>query len=294
MLVLGVLAGLLAGCDKPAPAPSPAGGGVRIASLSPAASILLRDLGEQDRIVGRHAYDLILDPAKVPSCGDQAGIDYESLLRVRPSIVITQWGSRELPERLVSLARGHAWTLHECTLLTLADIEREAVEVGALVGGKEGRARGERLREKLEHAWSPRDGGFTSVGRVLLLVSTEPADALGPGSCHYEILTRIGGMPALTEGKPFVRLDAEDVLRLRPDAIVLIAPRAPGATPGTGTPALDALAKLDIPAVRNGRVGVIDDPLGLIPSSNMGDFADELAALLSSWRPGTGGYHRGP
>ena len=72
-----------------------------------------------------------------------------------------------------------------------------------------------------------------------------------------------------------------------PDAIVLIRWHTPGSDPGllsnTALAALGPLADLDIPAITEGRVAMIDDPLALTPSLAMGDFARRLGEILDSF-----------
>lgn len=85
-----------------------------------------------------------------------------------------------------------------------------------------------------------------------------------------------------------MELDAEDVLRLDPAGIVLISPRGVGTARASVGEAdllarLGRLGDLDIRAVREGRVALIDDPLALLPSTAMAGFADRLAAILESW-----------
>jgi ABC-type Fe3+-hydroxamate transport system substrate-binding protein len=273
----------------PAPAPSPTPAPPsdeevpRIVALSPALAIMLRDLGVSEHIVGRHGWDMVLDKS-VPVCGDQGGIDYEALIRTEPTHILLEWGSRPLPDRLDSLAGANNWEVANYTLLTLDDLEGAADDLERRFAPDASPAPA--LAERMAAAWSTREGLYR--GRVLLLISADPPAALGPGSFHHQILERIGGQPAFTEGSPYITMDAEDVLRLAPDAIILISPRSPEA-PSRETSAEDVrailggLGGLDIPAVGDGRLALIDDPLSLTPSSAMIAFADDLARILAGW-----------
>lgn len=295
-LALCAAAALLAqaGCEERAGgrAETPAAGGVRIAALSPAVATIVKDLGREGEVVGRHAYDLAL-PKSLPSCGDQAGIDYETLLKVRPTHVLIEWGAREPPARLKELAGVKGWVVRDCRLLGLADIRRETVEIDALLHGGSGPSREcAALLQRMDRAWSVRGEGFAGVGPVLLLVSADPPAAFGPGSCHHEVLVAIGGTPALTRGMPFMELDAEDLVRMAPGAIVLIEPRMGDGAAGGGDPAA-ALRGLGLAAETKGRIGVIDGPLSHLPGTSMIGFADDLAALLEAWRDGAGAQQRG-
>ncbi|MCC6428572.1 MAG: ABC transporter substrate-binding protein [Phycisphaerales bacterium] len=275
---------------------------MRIVVLSPALAITLRDLGLADKIVGRHGYDMVLEKS-VPVCGDQSGIDYEALIGVRPTHVILQWGARDLPGRLVELAGQHGWVVVNQEMLTLADIRTSAVELDDMLIGPDRQRTEEKppkrvpdaegqasdVIRKMNRAFSRRGTGFSDVGRVLMLVSTSPASGIGPGSFHQQVLEVIGGEPAIMEGGPYREMDTEDVIRLAPDAIVLLMPRAAGSADVERTEAdieklLGPLAGKPIPAVVKGRVAVIDDPLCLMPATSLAGFADELAEVLGGWQ----------
>lgn len=277
-----VLAVVLGGCGgKASPPPPP---GVRIVALSPALAVTARDLGLEDRIVGRHAYDLVLDPS-LPSCGDQAGIDYEALLRASPTHVLIQWGSRELPARLGALAGERGWVILNYNPLTLEEVRATMLNMALRLGAEESRAA--ELERAMSAAWRKREGLF--AGRVLLLGAADPPSAFGPGSWHDQALRAIGGVPAVVSGSPYITLDAEDVLRLAPDAIVLISPGPRDGPARAWTPKelgreLRRVGALEIPANAAERLALIDDPLAHTPSTAMIGFAEELARVLESWK----------
>lgn len=287
LLPLGAGAWLMArglSRDRDAPPPAPEAHGARIVALSPAIAITLRDLGLAPRIVGRHGFDRSL-PRSIPVCGDQSGIDYEALIRVDPTHVLLEWGSRPIPARLERLAEERGWEVRTFTLLSLDDIAACVEDLERLFD-----APAPELRARLLAAWTARPGRFEAAGRVLLLGAVEPPSVLGPGSFHHQILERVGGTPAVTEGNPFITLDAEDVVRLAPDAIILILPRSPEAAPRLAAPGreelerlIGRLARLDLRAVERGRLALIDDPLAHTPSTAMIDLADEMARLLEGW-----------
>jgi len=298
-LIGALLATVVAGCaerDPPDPTrPDPSGDApARIVSLAPAITIMLRDVGALDLIVGRHAWDTVADPS-LPVCGDQTGIDYELLIDADPDVVITQWGSRELPERLRALADERGWELIDTRLLTLADVVETANEIDRRFGA---RAAGESeadalLGHRMLDAITRPPDSFPGVGRVLLLHQASPPAALGPGSFHHELLERMHLTPAIEQGAPYMRLDAEDVLELAPDAIVLIPATPAARAPRTIVPRdrgwdrfarrLGALAPLPIPAIERRRVAAIEHPHALIPSTSLIELADRLAAIAESW-----------
>lgn len=269
---------------------APATGGVRIAAHSPAAAVIIRDLGHSDLCVARHGYDMVL-PKSLPVVGSQEGFDYEALIGVRPTHIITQWGSHELPATLRTLAESNHWTLLDTRLLSLEDIRRDALAIDALICGAlhmpTPSPRAKELLAEMDRAWSPRAGGFAGAGRVLLLVSVNPPAAFGPGSCHQQILEAIGAVPAITSGNAFIEMDAESLLRLAPDTIVLVSPRSfdgpardEAARQARVAEAFAKIATLAIPAAQHHQLGLIDDPLSQLPSTSMIQLADDMAEVL--------------
>jgi ABC-type hemin transport system substrate-binding protein len=280
--LLVILLGLMVvGCERE-PEPTAEDAGARLVVLSPALAVILRDVGAENLMVGRHDFDPVF--TDLPACGHQGGIDYERLLSLRPTHVLIEWGSRDLPPRLVSLAESNGWVIERYEIRTLEDILTAADTLEAEFGPEEV---SEPISVSLEKAWSHSDKPLGQIGRVLLLAATGPAGALGPGSFHYEILERLGATPAMTKGGPWVELDSEDIIALAPDAIVLVVPRPEGK--GIGAVGADAVAELgavgslDIPAVRSGRVAVLDGVSYLTPSTAMGDFARDLREVLEGW-----------
>jgi ABC-type hemin transport system substrate-binding protein len=283
--LLVILLGLMVvGCGRE-PEPTAKDAGARLVVLSPALAVILRNVGAENLMVGRHDFDPVF--TDLPACGHQGGIDYERLLSLRPTHVLIEWGSRDLPPRLVSLAESNGWVIERYEIRTLDDILSAAEALETEFGPK---PITEPIRDSLEQAWARSEVPLGRVGLVLLLAATGPPGALGPGSFHYEILERLGATPAMTRGGPWVELDSEDILALAPDAIVLVVPKPGGI--GIGAIGADAVAELgavgslDIPAVRSGRVAVLDGVSYLTPSTAMGDFARDLREVLEGWAEG--------
>ena len=308
---------LLVACGRspsasPQPAKGPAQGDARrIVVLSPAIAVMLQDLGFEDSVVAKHTWDLALSDS-IPAVGDQFELDYEKLLTLNPTHVYTQYESAGVPDRLRELAAEHGWHLEDYRLNTLDDIaqalddlyldlggrvqtDRELRVNGVAVGGTVPEFNDTLPSLSLSNAWGDRGPAVRGAGRVLLLAQGETPGVLGPGSFHHQVLVSLGGTPALENGQPWMDLDAEDILRLAPDAIVLFAPRDkgdeadrwPATTDGPAwdeiAPRLGAFAELPIPAIENRRVLLIDDPLCLLPSPALAGVADRIAEQLIDW-----------
>lgn len=277
---------------------------LRIVALSPALAIILKDLGYEDQIVGRHAYDVALDP-RIPTCGELGTIDYEALVNARPTHIFIQWGAQELPPRLTELAKTNGWTVSNLNPLTLDEIEQAAQamdqaifdyatrDLESKVPGTQGRP--EHLKpampfeDSMRLAWTDRGPLMQAAGRILLVSGTKPIGALGPASFHYQLLQRLGATPVPETGGPWITMDLEDLNKLAPDGIIIFAPRPPHAPAPTAPTAESLIAlfgragELPIPAFKNKRVALIDDPCCLTPSTAMIKIADQIADIVSDW-----------
>jgi ABC-type Fe3+-hydroxamate transport system substrate-binding protein len=262
-------------------APKATGSGTpRLAVLSPAMAVILRDLGREDQIVGRHGFDLVLQPS-VPVVGNQNGLDYEALIAVRPTHVLLEAGANDLPPRLVELAKAHRWTVRAMPMLTLDDVRTALDELDELTRTEATRSdRATRLRSRFDAALGVRPEIASRLGRVLPLAWMDPVGVMGPGSFHAQMLAAMGATPVPTKGAAYISWSVEDVVRADPDSIVLFLP---GRDASKRDELLGPLARANLRAVREGRVVVIADPLCHTPSTALAAVADQIAASVAPW-----------
>jgi len=266
---------------------------MRLAVLSPALAIIIRDLGHEDVIAGRHAFDLVLDPA-VPVAGSGTGeVHYETLLRIEPTHIVRESGAEPPPPKLVELAATRGWKIESFPLLTLADIRSATVRLDQLISSKDdlpgsedrARSRADQLLAGMDQAWAARDGFAERCGRTLVLAWTDPPGVMGPGSFHHQLIAAMGGHPIPETGSPYLSLTVEDVIRLDPDTIVLVMPGVTARENDAMTKLLGPLARVDLRAVRFHRIALIGDELCHTPSTALIGVADELARIVLAWEP---------
>jgi ABC-type Fe3+-hydroxamate transport system substrate-binding protein len=314
MLALLVLIALIA-CSKSADTADPSAAdqtsepdSPRFAVFSPAIGIMLRDLGFEDDIVGRHSYDNALSES-IPVVGSHIDIDDEMLITADPSILIFEENTIAIPDRIRTLAEDRGWAIWTYTLESLDDIATTMDDLYLKLVGfpADANADGdpttfdvnpttrfdvELPSARLVRSWAPMGDDATVAGRTLLLAGTDPAGALGPDSFHAQMIQRMGITPALVDGGMWQELDLEDIITLAPDSIIIFSPQDSTQSVGEPAPmtwsqieqALGPVAALDLPAIRTRRVGVITHPQGLLPSSTLGQVADEIRRTLATWR----------
>ena len=218
------LAATLVGCEERA-APEPAAnearaGGARIVSLSPALTHAAQALGAGDAIVGRTPWCGAVGAAVVGSLEDR---NLEAIVALRPTLVLRQ--STVADEALGRAAPGAV--LFERTLSSLDDV-RAMVPALAEALAEQGVAGATEAAERLaaDHA-AAMSVPVRTRGPVIFLFSTDPPAAFGRGTFVDGLWSGMGGRNAVAQpGYP--QLSAEDVVRLRPTAVVVIgAAKAP-------------------------------------------------------------------
>ncbi len=276
-----IVATLVCGCRQAEPPAAPPGP-LRIVSMSPAISRTLVDFGVQDKIVGRSAWCASLDPA-IPVAGDLYDVDYERLIRLEPTHVLVQPPSTGLDPTLQRLAAERGWVIGRWTFDTLDDIEQMVREVPELLypqGGVSRAAATARAADLLNRIAAALTPGTAARwrGRTLLVADTDPAILVfGHGTYLHDVLTALGGRNATTT-RGWTELSLEDVVRLDPEAIILVRDRGPadiGPLEAAGP-----LASLDTTARREGRIAVLWHADAMLPSTAVIDVAEQMGQVL--------------
>ncbi|MHA7814326.1 MAG: substrate-binding domain-containing protein [Phycisphaerales bacterium] len=278
------------------------------AVFSPAIGVMLRDLGFEDDIVGRHSFDSALSES-IPVVGTHIEIDDEMLITLDPSILIFEENSIAIPERIREMAESRGWSIWTYQLRSLDDVAQTMDDLYLKLVGFPSDANSdgdpttfevdptkrfhvELPSARLARSWAPMGPDAQIAGRTLLLAGTDPAGALGLGSFHAQMIERMGIIPALQDGGMWQELDLEDLITLAPDSILIFSPQNDTQAIGEPEPmgwdeieeTLGPIASLDLPALRTRRVGVITHPQGLLPSSTLSQVADEIRETLAHWR----------
>ncbi len=249
---------------------------MRIASLSPAVSQTLVDLGLAENIVGRTPFCDSL-PDDVAIVGDLLEINHEMLVRVEPTHLLVQPPAAGPSPALVALAAERGWQLLTWHLNGLRDIEQMVRDIMQIMPADmdDVRARGEQMLAKMKaigHANEPR-----WTGRVLIVDSIDPVLAFGTDTYLGEFL-RLFGCENAMQRTGWVELSMEDVTQLAPDGIVIVDADEQAAAEHLG-----GVRKLQVPAVQANRVGVLSHGDALLPSSSVVEVAAELRRIIKQF-----------
>ncbi len=239
------------GCGDHAPANSPPSGEpqLRIASLSPAVTECVVELGLGDRMAGRTPW-CEAAPPDVAVVGTLLDVDAEALVRSAPTMVLVQPPAQGVDPSLAALAARHGWTMHAWRINGLDDARAAMGGLAAAVAAADP-AIGSGVRERhdawcamLDAALEPLPGGSSARdSAVLVMAGGLEGIAFGRGTYIDDALVRLGVRNAL-ERPGYPALSVEDVVRIAPRTIVVIG--------GSGTAAVDqpAIAALSARVIR--------------------------------------------
>jgi iron complex transport system substrate-binding protein len=256
-----------AGDRLPPPAPRS-----RIVSLSPATTEILFALGAGDRVVGRTRWDAWPPEARlVPDLGDGIRPSIETVIDARPDLVVL-YASGENRDASRAL-RAAGIPVIALRIDLIAHFERATLLLGDQVGAP-GRARAvvDSVRTTLERV---RRVTSTRASRptVFMLSWETPLMTIGAGSFLTELVDIAGGRNVFGDlAGPSPQVSFEEVLRRNPDFIL--------GRPGTVEKLAGSERWRTLPAVRDGRVLVMDTVLVGRPGVRLGEAAVSIARLL--------------
>jgi iron complex transport system substrate-binding protein len=243
----------------------------RIVSLNPTTTEILFTLGAGSRVVGRDAYSHWPDSAVgITSLGPGLRPNIEAVIAAKPDLVLL-YASQD--------NRAATQTLRDAGIATAA-FKVDRIEqfdhltrlLGRIIGDS---ARGALVADTVKATLDSVRAVTRSLPRVSVVMPTwdRPLIVIGGGSFMSQLVTIAGGRnvyDSLPAPSPTVTL--EDVVQRNPDAVLVGPERAEIIRVNPRWRAL--------PAIRRGRLLIIDTSITLRPAVRLGEGAASLARLL--------------
>jgi ABC-type Fe3+-hydroxamate transport system substrate-binding protein len=256
--------------DAGDPLPAPARRS-RIVSLNPATTEILFALGAGNRMVGRTHWDgWPPEVLKVPDLGDGIRPSIETVIGARPDLVVLYASGENRDAARALRAAGIA--VISLRIDRIVEFERAATLLGDAVGEPErARAVVDSVRVTLDRVRSATAGRARPT--VFMLAWEAPLMTIGSGSFLSELVEIAGGRNVfgdLTGPSPQVAF--EEVVRRDPEFIL--------GRPETAGKLASNVRWRGLPAVRDGRVLVMDTVLVGRPGVRLGEAAVSIARLL--------------
>jgi iron complex transport system substrate-binding protein len=266
-------AGLLATCGRRAGRGGPAR---RVVSLGPNATEILFALGAGHVVVGVSRYDdFPPEVATLPRVGGMLDPSFEAIVALRPDAVVGARGpvNRAVLDRLEAMGVRTLFPSVE----SVAEIDAAIGLFAALVGASDRAAPlRARITARIEQVRAAVRG--RAAPGVLAVFGQRPISVAGPGSFVDELLTLAGGRNVVRSGPRWPTLALEAVLELAPEVVLDLT-----SMEGHGTLRDAWRGYTAIPAVRDGRVVRLDDPMLMRPGPRVGE---ALAVYARAIHPG--------
>jgi iron complex transport system substrate-binding protein len=248
----------------------------RIVSLAPNITEILFSLGLDEEIVGVSIHCNFPEKAKSKvQVGSYISLDFEKITFLKPDLVIATGAgnTRDMVDRLGKLGFPTYVIFPKNFNDVLKSIDhlgqvvgREKEAMGIILGIKQRRQRVIELTKGLSRA------------KVFLQIGEAPIVTVGKGSFADDLIHLAGGENiARKEKEMYPRLGMEEILKRSPE-VILISSMNPK---GDYQRVLQEWSRWKmIPAVKNGRVHLIDSDLIDRPSPRIIDGLEEIARIL--------------
>ena len=247
----------------------------RIVSLAPNLTEIVYAVGAGDRLVGNTTFCNYPAEAKnVAKVGDTLQPSIERILALRPQLVLVSTASeleafaKQLNEQHIAVYITDPHDLDGVfrSILSVGDLTNESVAAAELV--KQLRARAEKVEQAVT--------GLPPVS-VFFQLSGQPLYTAGKGSFVTNLIERAGGRSVTSDvEEAWPRLSDEAALASRPEAVIMLSGDAMGAAANTKV----AAALKNSPAVRNGRLYLINGDLLTRPGPRLIDGLEQIAHAL--------------
>ena len=248
----------------------------RIVSLAPNITEILFSLGLDEEIVGVSIHCNFPEKAKTKvRVGSYISLDFEKITSLKPDLIIATGAgnTREMVDRLEKLG----FQTYAIYPKNFNDILKSIGHIGEVVN-REKEARGiiEGLRKRSQRVIELTKG--LSRPKVFIQIGDAPIVTVGKGSFADDLIRLASGENiAGKEKEVYPRFGMEEILKRSPEVIVISSMNPKG----------DYQKILEewnrwktIPAVKNGRIHLIDSDLLDRPSPRIIDGLEELARVL--------------
>ncbi len=268
---------------------------VRIVSAAPNLTEICCALGLRDRLVGRTRYCTYPPEVEaVPAIGGLIDGSVESLVALKPDVVLIAGTSRALADRLAPLGLK----LESLPDRSLDDLFETITRLGERLGRpKTAAALVTGIQRELAAAAGPVSSGVRAAetrATALLLTGTladppRPPFAAGPGSFYDDLLVRAGLRNVVTDSTAaFAPVSLEFILAADPRFIFELDPAED--RPAGDAGALAVWSKVgSLSAVREGRVHVLRGGQHYILGPRIAGTLAEIVRLTSGVPPSSAG-----
>jgi iron complex transport system substrate-binding protein len=248
----------------------------RIVSLAPNITEILFGLGLDEEIVGVSIHCNFPEKAKSRvQVGSYISLDFEKITSLKPDLIIAtgSGNTRDMVDRLEKLG----FKTYVIFPKNFDDILQSIAHIGQVVN-QDTKARGiiEGMRERKQRVVELTRG--LSRPKVFIQIGDAPMVTVGKGSFADDLIRIAGGENiAGREKELYPRFGMEEILKRSPEVIVISSMNPKGDYQKV---LHEWIRWKTIPAVKNGRIHLVDSDLLDRPSPRIIDGLEEMARVL--------------
>ncbi len=253
----------------------------RIVSTVPAATLNLVLIGAAGELVGVSKYDLKYLPEEektLPVVGDYEMMNYEELVKLKPTVLVIQTAESRIPPRLKETAAAEHIQILNMHFESVEDIWTSTAELGK-AAGMEAAAEAAIDGAKKELAEIQAEYKNAPHPKVAYLVSPSDMVISGGKTFVHEMIEMAGGDDVgPIAGDQYPTFGRETLVRLQPEVLLLGAVEEEAAA--ENDPRSAKWASLPVPAAKDHRVYLVTDPNSQMASVDIGKSVRGLATLI--------------
>jgi iron complex transport system substrate-binding protein len=248
----------------------------RIVSLAPNITEILFSLGLDEEIVGVSIHCNFPEKAKTKNrVGSYISLDYEKITSVKPDLIIATGvgNTKDMVDRLEQLG----FSTYVIYPKNFEDILKSIIHIGQVVNReKEARTIIEGIKKRSQRVINLTKD--LARPKVFIQIGDTPMVTVGKGSFTDDLIRLAGGENiAGKEKEVYPRFGMEEILQKSPEVIVISSMKPKGDYQKTFQ---EWNRWKTIPAVKNGRVHIINSDLIDRPSPRIIDGLEQLARML--------------
>jgi ABC-type Fe3+-hydroxamate transport system substrate-binding protein len=222
VLILLLLADLTCQKSPARTAPNSTAKHPTVASLVPAATDLIVQMGLADHLVGISNYDdtAALGLTPLPRVGDYQNIDWERVNHIRPDILIIFESPDRVPAGLRQRAEAMHMRLVNVRTETIANIAAETRRLGDLLGEK---AKANDAVNRFQNRLDAIRHRVAGLPKVRTLLVRDPATLAVVGADNFlDDALKIAGGENVISARGWPNIDRETLRALRPQAVIVL------------------------------------------------------------------------
>lgn len=248
----------------------------RIVSLAPSITETLYSLNLGERIVGVTEFSNYPDEAKrKPNVGSYINLNIEKIISLKPDLIIAIADGNK--KESVGTLERLGYSVYTINPRCVKDVFRTIVNIGKITGCVD---RANKLIKELKNRINYIESRTRGIERprVFFQIGINPVVTVGKDTFHNDLIKMAGGLNISgNEKAKYPRYSMEEVLLNTPDIIIISSMDRGG---GFDRKKREWMKWKSIPAVKNGRIYVIDSDLVDHPSPRIIDGLEELSRLI--------------